>query len=92
MPKKLTRKDFYKLCEKSEKFHPFLANPLLKDCVDETFYEIANHIADWYDDESYYIKPEDIICDYTFCTQLEAHEILPLFLEYLDLFTQESGD
>lgn len=80
-----TMKDFYDLCVKSNKFHPTMANPMLKDCVDETFREICYQILDWYGESSYYPKPEDIIVDYTFCTPQEAHEFLPLFLDYLEL-------
>lgn len=47
--------------------------------VDEIIDEIRNHVIDWYDDNSYYVKPEDILMDYTFCTPLEAHKYLALF-------------
>ena len=77
-----TMQDFYDLCVKSKKFHPTMANPMLKDCVDETFHEICYQILDWYDNYSYYPKPEDIIVDYTFCTPQEAHEFLPLFIHF----------
>ena len=63
-------------------------NLMRKNCDvpdDETGYEIIDEIRyqiyDWYDDKSYYPKPEDILQDYVFCTPAEAHYFLPLFID-----------
>lgn len=51
------------------------------DEVDELIDEIRYQVLDWYDGNSYYAKPEDILVDYTFCTPAQAHKFLVLFTE-----------
>ena len=53
---------------------------------DENFYDVIDEaryqVSDWYNGESYYGKPEDILVDYFFLTPAQAHKFLPCFLTY----------
>lgn len=52
---------------------------------DEAFFDVIEEarwqVSDWYNGESYYGKPEDILQDYFFLTPMQAHKFLPCFLE-----------
>lgn len=47
------------------------------DVIEEARYQVS----DWYNDSSYYGKPEDILVDYFFLTPEQAHKFLILFKE-----------
>ena len=73
IPKKPSWTEFINLMRKNCNIHD-----------DETGYELIDEIRyqinDWYDGHSYYPKPEDILTDYIFCTPVQAHYFLPLFI------------
>ena len=54
---------------------------------DEAFSDVLQEalwqISDWYNNESYYGKPEDILQDFFFLTAEQAHRFLPIFIENL---------
>lgn len=52
----------------------------LEELYDDLVQEIGWQIADWYDGDSYYAKPEDILVDYVQFSPLDAHRFLPLFM------------
>ena len=79
-----TWKDFYDFLMRSEKFMSHFPNHsklYIQDYFQEIIDEIRFQISDWYEGNSYYPKPEDILVDYTFCTPEQAHKFLQLFLE-----------
>ena len=49
------------------------------DVIQEALWQVS----DWYNNESYYGKPEDILQDYFFLTAEQAHKYLPIFIEHL---------
>lgn len=53
----------------------------LEELYDDLVQEIGWQIADWYDGDSYYAKPEDILVDYVQLSPLDAHRFLPLFTQ-----------
>ena len=50
----------------------------IEDLFEDVVQEIQWQIADWYNGESYYTKPEDILVDYLQFSPLDAHRFLPL--------------
>ena len=48
---------------------------VFEDVLDQVRWQVS----DWYNGESYYGKPEDILQDYFFLTPKEAHKYLILF-------------
>ena len=53
----------------------------IDELYEDLLQEIHWQIADWYDDSSYYAKPEDILVDFLQFSQLDAHRFLPLFTQ-----------
>lgn len=98
--KTITKKDFFDFLFNNKDFLQSLPSEFLEvyhsdfseeskkdffeDYFNDLFDEIRYQVADWYDNSSYYVKPEDILVDYTFCTHREAHKFLTLFLEELN--------
>lgn len=72
-------KEFFEL---QEEFFA-IARENLKPESEEVFSEVIEEaqiqVSDWYDGESYYPKPEDILVDFFFLTHEQAHRFLPLF-------------
>lgn len=60
-----------------------LQGQILSPDSDETFSDVIEearwHVNDWYNGESYYAKPEDILVDFFFLTHEQAHKFLSLF-------------
>ena len=60
-----------------------IARENLKPESEEEFSEVIEEaqiqVSDWYDNNSYYPKPEDILVDFFFLTHEQAHRFLPLF-------------
>ena len=83
MPKKpATWKKFFDHLKQSAKFQSCVPLGISKQIYyEEIADQIKFEISEWYDGNSHYPKPEDIIVDYIFCTAEEAHYFLPLFLE-----------
>lgn len=50
---------------------------LYEDLLQEIFWQVS----DWYEGDSYYPKPEDILIDYVQLSPLDAHRFLPLFTQ-----------
>ena len=50
----------------------------IDELYEDLVQEIQWQIADWYNGESYYPKPEDILVDYLQFSPLDAHRFLPL--------------
>lgn len=74
--------------EFAEKVKDFLQKtycPVGELTIDELYedlvQEIQWQIADWYNGESYYPKPEDILVDFLQLSPLDAHRFLPLFTQ-----------
>lgn len=53
----------------------------IDEMYEDVTQEIKWQIADWYEDSSYYAKPEDILVDYVQLSPLDAHRFLPLFMQ-----------
>ena len=72
-------KEFFEL---QEEFFA-IARENLKPDSEEAFSEVIEEaqiqVSDWYDNNSYYPKPEDILVDFFFLTHEQAHRFLPLF-------------
>ncbi len=72
-------KEFFEL---QEEFFA-IARENLKPDSEEAFSDVIEEaqiqVSDWYDNNSYYPKPEDILVDYFFLTHEQAHRFLPLF-------------
>lgn len=86
MEKPITMKDFYDFLEKSQHFRqlcPTHSQFYIKDYISEIIDEIQLQVINWYDNNSDYGKPEDILQDYIHCTAEEAHRYLPLFTDFL---------
>lgn len=49
--------------------------------IDEFIQEAQWQVFDWYNNESYYNKPEDILQEFFFLSPKQAHDFLPLFKE-----------
>lgn len=50
----------------------------IDELYEDVMQEIQWQISDWYEGESYYPKPEDILVDYLQFSPLDAHRFLPL--------------
>ena len=86
MEKPITMKDFYDFLEKSQHFRqlcPTHSQFYIKDYISEIVDEIQLQVINWYDNNSDYQKPEDILQDYIHCTAEEAHRFLPIFTDFL---------
>ena len=71
--------------EFAEKAKAFLRKTYSSDMeltIDELYedllQEIQWQVSDWYEGESYYPKPEDILVDFLQLSPLDAHRFLPL--------------
>lgn len=53
----------------------------IDELYEDLLQEIQWQIADWYNGESYYPKPEDILVDYFQFSPLDAYSFLPLFTQ-----------
>ena len=51
----------------------------IDEMYEDVVQEIQWQIADWYNGESYYPKPEDILVDFLQLSPLDAHRFLPIF-------------
>lgn len=62
-----------------------LAKERLAPDDESAFFDVIQEaqwqVNDWYNNDSYYPKPEDILEDFFFLSAEEAHEFLPLFKE-----------
>lgn len=74
--------------EFAEKAKAFLRKTYSSDMeltIDELYedllQEIQWQVSDWYEGESYYPKPEDILVDYLQFSPLDAHRFLSLFTQ-----------
>ena len=74
--------------EFAEKAKAFLRKTYSSDMeltIDELYedllQEIQWQVSDWYEGDSYYPKPEDILVDYLQLSPLDAHRFLPLFTQ-----------
>lgn len=47
----------------------------------DIFQEAIWQMNDWYNNDSYYPKPEDILADFFFLTPEQCHRFLSVFLE-----------
>lgn len=90
MEKTVTKKDFSDFLARSPDFFAtcpiFIEGFNLQEYISEIIDEIQIHVNDWYEGNSYYPKPEDILMDYTQCTHLQAHKFLPAFTEHIGDF------
>ena len=87
MEQPITMKDLYDFIDKSQHFRQFCPTHnqfYIKDYISEIIDEIQFQVVNWYDNNSDYPKPEDILVDYLHCTQAEAHKFLPLFTDFLE--------
>ena len=88
MEKPITMKDFYDFLEKSHHFRQLSpttcdnSNIYIQEYISEIVDEIQLQVINWYDNNSDYPKPEDILVDYIHCNQYEAHKFLPLFTDF----------
>lgn len=53
----------------------------IDEMYEDVMQEIQWQVSDWYEGESYYPKPEDILVDYLQLSPLDAHRFLPLFTQ-----------
>lgn len=60
------------------KTYPSDMDLTIDELYEDLVQEIQWQIADWYNGESYYPKPEDILIDYLQFSSLDAHIFLPL--------------
>ena len=74
--------------EFAEKAKAFLRKTYSSDMeltIDELYedllQEIQWQVSDWYEGDSYYPKPEDILVDFLQLSPLDAHRFLPLFTQ-----------
>ena len=86
MEQPVSMQDFFSFLESSQKFrqlfpHQPSSKNLFQEYISEVIDEIQLQVIMWYNGESTYPKPEDILVDYTFCTPQEAHFYLPVFTE-----------
>lgn len=53
----------------------------IEELYEDLLQEISWQVSDWYEGDSYYPKPEDILIDYVQLSPLDAHRFLPLFVQ-----------
>lgn len=53
----------------------------IQEQYEDLLQEIQWQVDDWYDDNTYYPKPEDILVDYVQISAEDAHRFLPLFMQ-----------
>ena len=53
----------------------------IEELYEDLLQEISWQVSDWYEGDSYYPKPEDILIDYVQISPLDAHRFLPLFTQ-----------
>ena len=53
----------------------------IEELYEDLLHEISWQVSDWYEGDSYYPKPEDILIDYVQLSPLDAHRFLPLFTQ-----------
>lgn len=53
----------------------------IEELYEDLLQEISWQVSDWYEGDSYYPKPEDILIDYVQLSPLDAHRFLPLFTQ-----------
>lgn len=64
------------LCETYTSGMELTIEELYEDLLQEIFWQVS----DWYEGDSYYPKPEDILIDYVQLSPLDAHRFLSLFV------------
>lgn len=52
----------------------------IDELYEDLLQEIQWQVSDWYEGDSYYPKPEDILIDYVQLSPHDAHRFLPLFV------------
>lgn len=52
----------------------------IEELYEDLLQEISWQVSDWYEGDSYYPKPEDILIDYVQLSPHDAHRFLPLFV------------
>ena len=53
----------------------------IEELYEDLLQEISWQVSDWYEGDSYYPKPEDILTDYVQLSPHDAHRFLPLFTQ-----------
>ena len=53
----------------------------IDELYEDLLQEISWQVSDWYEGDSYYPKPEDILVDFLQLSPLDAHRFLPLFVQ-----------
>lgn len=74
--------------EKAKEFfvksYTFGTELTFQELYEDLMQEIQWQVSDWYEGESYYAKPEDILVDFLQLSPLDAHRFLPLFTQNCD--------
>lgn len=75
------QEEFFAIARKNLASQNYAVNTAdsFEEFFSETLDEVQVQVSDWYDGESYYPKPEDILVDFFFLTHEQAHRFLPLF-------------
>ena len=71
--------DFFNLQEEFFSIARANLSPDDEEAFSDVIQEAKWHVNDWYNNDSYYPKPEDILQDFFFLTPEQAHRFLPLF-------------
>ena len=53
----------------------------IEELYEDLLQEISWQVSDWYEGDSYYPKPEDILVDFLQLSPLDAHRFLSLFTQ-----------
>ncbi|MBO7733462.1 MAG: hypothetical protein J6S67_12935 [Methanobrevibacter sp.] len=77
-------KEFFELQEEFFAIARKNLQPDSEEAFSDVIEEAVWQVNDWYNGESYYPKPEDILTDFFFLTHEQAHRFLPLFKEKMD--------
>lgn len=72
-------KEFFELQEEFFAIARENLQPDSEEAFSDVLDEAMVQVSDWYNGESYYPKPEDILVDFFFLTHEQAHRFLPLF-------------
>lgn len=72
-------KEFFELQEEFFAIARKNLQPVSEEAFSDVLDEAMVQVSDWYNGESYYPKPEDILVDFFFLTHEQAHRFLPLF-------------
>ena len=71
--------DFFNLQEEFFSIARANLSPDDEEAFSDVIQEAKWHVNDWYNNDSYYPKPEDILQDFFFLTPEQAHRFLPIF-------------